>query len=1136
MKPPPPDHPSREERINEAIAAYLRATEAGHAPDLEGWLAQHPDLADELRSFLADRDGFRGLAGELPAAPAPVAGAAEAPTLAPRAPRSETKLDTVRYFGDYELLEEVARGGMGVVFKARQVSLNRMVALKMILAGQLASPDDVERFRREAEAAANLDHPNIVPIYEVGEHEGQQYFSMKLVEGSNLSQKLPELQRDPKAAARLVAQVARAVHYAHQRGILHRDLKPANILLDQEGQPHVTDFGLAKRIAGDSKLTQSGAIVGTPSYMAPEQAVGKKGLTVGADVYALGAILYECLTGRPPFQAATPLDTLLQVLEQEPKRLSQLNPKVNHDLETICLKCLDKGPERRYGSAEALAEDLERWQCGEPIQARPVGSAERVWRWCSRNPAVAGLLAAVALSLVVGGTFSALFAVEASRRAQEAEDNAKQAMAEKQRATKESERAGRNERTARQSQWEALRSLYFSRVGQAHLAWKDGQVGRVLDLLDAQEPQRNGGHDFRGFEWYYLRRLCQAGHTILGGRQQPLHAVAYSPDGKIVASASGSGFLLPDERRRPELKLWDAATGKELRSLDGYTPSDLLGSLAFSPDGMRVAAFAGKGIRVWETLSGEVVQTFPTGGEGPLPAFSPDGRSVAAVSGKVLRMWDVQTGKETGPSFEPHTIDLTCITFTPDGNRLVAGAGSLLRLFAPPTVLVWDVKTGKRALAFSHSRRVLGVAVSPDSKMIASAGDDFLVRVWDVESKREKLTLRGHGHVVSGVAFTPNGRWLLSGSLDGTIRVWDATNGALVRTLRGHTHGVTGLAFASDGRRLVSCGLDGTIRVWKWDQDQEALTLTGPLGPVTSLAFHPDGRHLASGGLGVSLWDVSTGKVARPYKESLVSPTWAVAFSPDGKRLGTGSMVVKVWDTATGKKLFNDPSPLGKPEKGREGFGVIWGLAFSPDGNHIASCGEGTCIWDATTGKKTCSLSRGHGKNISGVAYSPDGRHVAGGVGRVVTLWDAANGKVARTFPEFPETVLKVSFSRDGRRLLAASDSSARVWEYPSGKELCRFPLVSTRAPTGGGGGMLPGRVAFSADGQRLAMAHMGDTTVRVWDTTTRQQVLSLSGSGSQVMCVAFSPDGRWLAAGSMDGTTGILRVWDARPVEEKKE
>jgi serine/threonine protein kinase len=347
-----------------------------------------------------------------------MAGAIELAALGGAAPSPGQRL---RYFGDYELLEEIARGGMGVVYKARQVSLSRVVAVKMILAGRLATAAEVGRFRDEARAAASLQHANIVPIYEIGDQEGQNYFSMEFVDGPNLAQVVRENPLPAARAARYVQTVAEAIHFAHEHGVLHRDLKPSNVLIDPFDQPRVTDFGLAKSVGGNSELTETGQVLGAPSFVPPEQAAGRKE-DVGphSDVYALGAILYHLLTGRPPFAAETLAATLAQVLNNEPVAPRLLNATIPRDLETICLKCLEKDPHRRYLTAKELAEELGRFQRGEPIHARPAGRVEKVWRWCRRDPALAGSLATAALLLLAGtagSTWQAARATQAEKTA-----------------------------------------------------------------------------------------------------------------------------------------------------------------------------------------------------------------------------------------------------------------------------------------------------------------------------------------------------------------------------------------------------------------------------------------------------------------------------------------------------------------------------------------------------------------------------------------------------------------------------------------------------------------------------------------------------------------------------------------------
>ncbi len=357
----------------------------------------------------------------------------DAPTLPPRGGVDDTAKDDdpsptphgARGAGSavvsgYEILGELGRGGMGVVYKARQVGLGRTVALKMILSGAHAGADDLDRFRGEAEAIARLQHPGIVQVHDIGEKDGLPFFSLEFVEGGSLADRLDGTPWPPRKAAALVETIAGAVHEAHKAGIVHRDLKPANVLMTKDDQPKITDFGLAKRLDADLGRTASGAIMGTPSFMAPEQAGGKTGqIGPAADTYALGAILYDLLTGRPPFKAATPLDTVMLVATEEPVPPSRLVPKLPRDLETIVLKCLEKDPSRRYESARAMADDLHRFLSGEPIAARPVGRAERSWRWCARNPRLAAAIGAIAASLLLVAIVSAVSARMLSNRAKE---------------------------------------------------------------------------------------------------------------------------------------------------------------------------------------------------------------------------------------------------------------------------------------------------------------------------------------------------------------------------------------------------------------------------------------------------------------------------------------------------------------------------------------------------------------------------------------------------------------------------------------------------------------------------------------------------------------------------------------------
>jgi WD40 repeat protein len=1111
MKPEPAGSSDRERLLDEIVTAYLQAVEAGERPDPQAWLARYPDFASELRDFFAGQEQVAKLLEQ----PRVVS---EARTVGLGAGREGPRPRTVRYFGDYELLEEIAHGGMGVVYKARQSSLNRIVALKMILHGELATPLDVARFRLEAEAAANLDHPHIVPIYEIGEHGGQHYYSMRYIEGTSLAQQTPIA---PRRAARLVAQVAQAVHYAHQRGILHRDLKPANILVDHRGEPHVTDFGLAKRVEGGAGLTQSGAIVGTPSYMAPEQAAPRgqpgSGLTTRADVYSLGAVLYELLTGRPPFRAATPLDTLLQVLEREPEPPRRLAPGVDHDLETICLTCLHKEPQKRYGSAQALAEDLQRWQQGEPIQARPVGRAERLWRWCRRNPAVAALAAMLVLALLVGTGVSVSFAFQANARAV-AEANA---------------RAEAGRELAR-----AEANLYLAGVALAYREGVAGNYRRVNQLLD-ECPSR-----LRGWEWHYLKRTCRPElFHIPAPDNGPCAGLAYSPDGRHLA------LLGADSR----VHIHDAATGKPIRTLprasaaeqkdgesgggrdDYYTWCPVTYShdgtrlatasnsrvffirdaqtgnvlaecrghdrwvigVAFNRDGTRVASASNdRTVRVWDTATGKELRVWK---EAEAFAFHPEGRRLAICNtdGSV-RLWDVATGRELR-TFQGERLGFKRVAFRPDGEQLAA-----MNLgWHQPTVRLWEVESGKEVRTLSRSEwqgSARTLCYSPDGRMLARGGidnDSFggLI-VWDLPTGTAIRKPRApYDAGVLDLTFDPAGQRLavVHGDRESglAVRVWSARTGleAVSDEAPGESasawHAVT---VDASGRVLAldtgeSDEKISRTRLWDVEQRQPLLTLPTRLKSETAAAICPRTHRIAAHANhgAVTVWDGQTGQQLAQFAASAPSfvgflePPRGICFGGNGRLatwchdpVGKDNSRVKVWDVATGRLLHDFD---GETER-------VYSVAFDPDGKRLAAVGENgkLYLWDAATGRKLWSAAVG-GIGLS-VAFSADGKLVAAdaslrytGEGALVKILDAETGEEKRTLSGLVGKVKGIAFSPDNSRLVTADDDRLRVWNVLTGEELLALPRP----------GSLHG-LTFTPDGHRLIAAD--GKRIQVFDGT----------------------------------------------------
>src|SRR6185503_12788347 len=619
----------------------------------------------------------------------------------------------VRYFGDYELLGEIARGGMGAVYRARQVSLNRPVALKMILAGHFAGSEQIDRFRREAQAAAQLDHPNIVPIYEVGEHEGQHYYSMRLVEGEGLAERITRSRRQKEAhlesaetqpgIAKLMATVARAVHYAHQHGILHRDLKPANILLDAHGQPHITDFGLAKQLESAGSGTLSGAVLGTPHYMAPEQAAAQsKAITTAADIYSLGAILYELLTDRPPFVGESPVAILRQAAEQPPAHPRAVNPEAHPDLATICLKCLEKEPQRRYGSAEALAQDLERWLEHKPILARPVPDWERALLWARRRPAVASLLAALVLAL--SGGFAGV--VWQWRRAEFHADRAKV------KAAAEAAQRLRAEKAFAES--EAANVRYQSQRAEDFFLLDDAAAGlaQLARLLRDQPENRSAAERL-------ISALSQRNFPLLVfpplRNQREVYMARFSADGTRLSTASLDHTA----------QIWDAATGQKIGpALQHQAGVD---DALFSPDGRWVATSSRDGTaRLWDAHTGQPrSQPLPHPGRVRMVNFSPDSRWLVSCSDRgPVRLWEVATGAGVTNRLQDYPGVLYA-AFSPDSRWLIIGMKN-------NTAHVLDATTGEPLLPpLLHADWVTLAEFSLDGGKLLTADDEGVFRGWD---------------------------------------------------------------------------------------------------------------------------------------------------------------------------------------------------------------------------------------------------------------------------------------------------------------------------------------------------------------------------------------------------------------------
>lgn len=1098
---------------------------AGPGPTLPPTVGLDP-LAGPAPASAPASDSFSSLAGLPVAAPS----VADVDSL-PLGPDSDRRTPRP-VIPDYEILHEVGRGGMGVVYKARQKNLNRIVAVKMILAGRHAGAQDRERFRREALAVAALKHPHIVQIFDVGEADGHPYLVLEYVEGGSLAQRLGRQQRPwpAPAAARLVETLARAMAYAHAQGVIHRDLKPGNILLEVGTDlPKVTDFGLAKRL--DETLptegTKTGAVIGTPAYIAPEQAAGNsRQVGAAADIYSLGAILYELLTGRPPFLGETPLQTLFQVIHDDPVPPKRLQPDVPRDLETICLKCLEKRPAKRYASAADLADDLGRFLRGEPVLARPLSAWGRAVKWARRHPALT-VVAAVCLlaTLALVATLSVAYArvreavitkEQEARSAWEARQKEAEARREAERLAEENLAARRQaERQNQELQREAERTRRAAYALQlthvAALCERDPR--RARDLLD--DPRRCPP-DLRDFTWAYLRRLCQREERVYTEHQgEPLSAVAYSPSGMLVATAGQAG----------PVRVWDPRSGHTWAVLVGNRGP--VRAVAFSPDGGTVATAGADGaIRLWELpldviaaarrtlpfnpflrrpvagvdlsrpLSLDPVMTLTDGHEGDANglAFSPDGRwLVSGGEDGVLCWWDLSGWKPSqplvaaagGPGAWLATRDAARRSGSPVrlARSFDAGSGPIRSLAcdaagrfvvsggADGSARVWTAAGDSQVVALGrHTADVRAVAVSPNGRLVATAnnGSTPVIRLLDPDTRRDVRRLSGHTAAVYSLAFSPDGELLASGGFDKSVRVWGVQDGRERGLLWGHEASVTGVAFAPDRRTLVSVSADGTARVWQTTarpgEDREVFRdLT-----LTAAAASADGQLLVGrdeiGRLAVH-WSESPGGGGRARTVRLRPPD----------------------PTAAGADLF----PLGA-------------VAVSPDGSRIV----------LTTEDHRLLLLRTF--------------RLFAGVREPEIPWDRARPVVVTV----PQLVYAAAFSPDGRRLATLDAHGLRLWRVSDGPETAAADPTAALVPLG----IVPTdatatefrELAFHPRLNWLAVATTHGVRILDLDDPGRVRADIPDAHEGKVQAVAFGgSDGRLLATGD---ALGAIRVWQVAP------
>lgn len=982
----------------------------------------------------------------------------------------------------FTLLRVLGQGGFGEVWLARDNNLAREVALKL----PATQGPEMASLLYEAKTAASLRHPHIVSVYEVGTDHERIFIASEYIDGVTLRDFLTAGRPNRSRAIRLIGVTARALHYAHQRGVVHRDVKPANILIDKEGEPHITDFGIAKRISADATISSEGQVIGTAKYMAPEQAAGKSRETDHrADIYALGVVLYEMLAGDVPFRGNVQAILHQKMTEDAPSPRT-MAPGLSRDLETICLKCLERDPGKRYASALEVAEELERVAGGEPIRARPITSLERAWRWCRKRPDVSGLLAGLFLTLTIGLAISSILWRRAEANRQRAEDNW---------TTSETNRrlSEENRLRAEQIADSLRRSLYRARMNQVAIHHSNGDFGTVRTLLDelARDPLVR---PLIGFEWHFYAGQAELVRTV-ANHGSIVEDVAISREGDLCASIVKG----PDKT----IKVWDAATGELVRTLEVETGR--FECLEFSPTDGRLASGSNNGmVRIWNPRQDARIDVEVKHGLGVKRVrFSPDGKRLLSFSDRGgIRVWN--SADLSVVDQYPGGESIQDVRFLPDGSGLVSAVGN-------GQVRVWTLGSKQPRAPREIHPHIQAMAVSDDGQLLIAGDYQGGLNLCPLEGEGESERLQMTWGRIDSIEMIPRtGCVAVSGS-DGRLHLFDFVRRRLLNEVETHHLGVGMVARSANGQRLATGSTDGSISVIKV-QELLAPVILWHDAPVRELAFLPDGtRLLAADNSGLlRIWDLSNGESRPPPDEdALPTRTIAVQKSTGLVATGGGAPVAAVRDVETLAVQHRIAVPASGVTLARwSPTGRYLALALFDGPVQLYRAGE----WNQPAQRFTCDDAKG-----VALDFAPDDETLAiGWDDGNVELLHSGRGEPAGKLTLLPAAPTAVAWCDRGRRLaIALEDGQISIWDVAAGTVRHRIRAHTGQIRTIA---VLPGEQTLATGGL--------DRDLKLWDVESGELVTMLPGHDRRIFTIAISPDGRTLASGALDGD---IRLWRGR-------